>query len=231
MASDKILREIELTKKEKPVVVSMGDVAASGGYYIACKADKIFAQPTTITGSIGVFGLIPNFSELSKDIGINAEQVSTNAHSIGYTPFEPMTDNFRKVTTESVERVYSTFLTHVAAGRNMTMAQVDSIGQGRVWTGKQALEIGLVDELGGLREAIAAAAEMGDVTDYRITNYPRYKNDFSTLFNPWSFLNAKKDAVVKEELGEAPFKVYSDLKRLTEQKGIQARIPYLLEIK
>lgn len=231
LASDKILREIELTKKEKPVVVSMGDVAASGGYYIACKADRIFAQPTTITGSIGVFGLIPNFSELAGDIGINAEQVSTNAHSVGYTPFEPMTDNFRKVTTESVERVYTTFLEHVSEGRDMTRAQVDSIAQGRVWTGKQALEIGLVDEMGGLKEAIEAAAKMGDVTDYRVTSYPRYKRNFKEVFNPWSFLGAKKDAVIKQEVGETFLKIYNDLKRITELEGVQARIPYLLEIK
>ncbi|PIE48731.1 MAG: signal peptide peptidase SppA [Flavobacteriales bacterium] len=231
LASDKILREVELTKKTKPVVVSMGDVAASGGYYIACKADKIFAQPTTITGSIGVFALVPNFSKLADDIGINAEQVSTNTHAVGYTAFEPMTANFKKVTKEAIGRIYNTFLSHVSEGRNMTIAQVDSIAQGRVWTGKQAMEIGLVDEMGGLQEAVAAAAELANISDYRLVNYPRYKTDFSEVFNPWSFLGTKKDEIIKQQTGEPLFKVYNELKRITGQKGIQARMPYLLEIK
>ncbi|PID69700.1 MAG: signal peptide peptidase SppA [Flavobacteriales bacterium] len=231
LASDKILREVELTKKTKPVVVSMGDVAASGGYYIACKADEIFAQPTTITGSIGVFALVPNFSKLADDIGINAEQVSTNTHAVGYTAFEPMTANFKKVTKEAIGRIYNTFLSHVSEGRNMTIAQVDSIAQGRVWTGKQAMEIGLVDEMGGLQEAVAAAAELANISDYRLVNYPRYKTDFSEVFNPWSFLGTKKDEIIKQQTGEPLFKVYNELKRITGQKGIQARMPYLLEIK
>ena len=132
LASELIWREIELTKQKLPIVVSMGNVAASGGYYIACNADKIFAEPTTITGSIGVFGVIPNVSKLAGNIGINAEQVSTNKGA-SYSVFEPMTNDFRAVTTEGVEQVYTTFLDRVSAGRNMNFSAVDSIAQGRVW--------------------------------------------------------------------------------------------------
>ncbi len=143
LASDIIWREIEITKQDKPVVVSMGNLAASGGYYISCNADKIVADPTTITGSIGVFGMVPNISEFADRIGINAEQVGTNKRSLDYSLFEPMTDDFYAVTKEGIESVYSTFVTKVAEGRNMTFEEVDKIAQGRVWTGKQALENGL----------------------------------------------------------------------------------------
>ena len=128
LASELIWRELELTKKELPIVVSMGNVAASGGYYLACNANRIFAEPTTITGSIGVFGVIPNFSKLANNIGVNAEQVSTNKGA-NYSVFEPMTDEFRAVTTEGVEAVYTTFLDRVSAGRNMTIEAVDKIAR------------------------------------------------------------------------------------------------------
>nr|MDJ0647030.1 signal peptide peptidase SppA [Flavobacteriaceae bacterium] len=147
LASDLIWRELELTKAEKPLVVSMGNLAASGGYYIACNANKIYAEPSTITGSIGVFGMIPNIKQFADNIGINAEQVGTNKQSTGYSVFEPMSEAFHKVTKEGVEAIYETFVNRVAAGRNMTFAQVDSIAQGRVWSGKEAVANGLVDEL------------------------------------------------------------------------------------
>jgi len=132
LTSELIWRELEIAKKEKPLVVSMGDAAASGGYYIACNADKIIAEPTTITGSIGVFGIVPNMTNLAKNIGINSETVSTNKGA-KYSVFEPMTDEFRTVTQEGVEFVYTTFLDRVAAGRNMTIEEVDAVAQGRVW--------------------------------------------------------------------------------------------------
>jgi len=178
LASDIIWRELELTKQEKPLVVSMGNLAASGGYYISCNADKIIAEPTTITGSIGVFGAVLNASDLAGRIGVNAEQIGTNKQSVGYSIFEPITDSFYKVTKEGVEQVYNTFVKKVAAGRKMSFAQVDSIAQGRIWTGKEALKNGLVDELGNLDDAIAAAAQLAEVDDYRVRNYPSYKKDF-----------------------------------------------------
>src|SRR5690606_5079058 len=129
---------IELTKKVKPVIVSMGDVAASGGYYIACNANRIFAEPATITGSIGVFGMIPNFKTVADKFGVNAQSVTTHENALGYSPFEEMSPKVRATITEGVEIVYDTFITRVAEGRKMTKEQVDEIGQGRVWTGTMA---------------------------------------------------------------------------------------------
>lgn len=231
LASDLIWREVELTKEEKPVVVSMGNMAASGGYYISCNADKIIAEPTTITGSIGVFGILLNFSELSDKMGINSEQIGTNKQSIGYTPFEPITKEFYAVTKEGVETVYRTFVNRVAKGRDMTFEEVDSLAQGRVWTGKEAFENGLIDELGSLEDAIRAAAEMAEVENYRVRNYPEYEKDFADMFKSSSFINTKKENFLKEELGETKYKIYSSLKEIYHFKGVQARLPYRIEIK
>ncbi len=145
----------------------MGNLAASGGYYISCNADRIFAEPSTITGSIGVFGMLPNFKQLADNIGINAEQVKTHQNASGYSVFEPVDENFKNITLESIESIYSTFLNRVASGRKMTTSQVDSIAQGRVWTGLDAVKIGLVDELGGLDNAIAYAAKLGKTDSYK----------------------------------------------------------------
>ena len=231
LASDLIWRELELTKKEKPLVVSMGNLAASGGYYIACNADKIFAEPTTITGSIGVFGMIPNMSKLADKIGINSEQVGTNKQSFAYSPFEPMSDNFHDYVKEGIEDIYSTFVQRVAKGRNLTVEQVDSIGQGRVWTGTEAIQNGLIDELGSLQNAIEEAAELAEITDYRTTNYPRYKNDFEDVFKPFSISAKAKENLLKEELGIENYTIYKRIKQFSELKGIQARMPFILEIK
>ena len=231
LASDLIWRELELTKKEKPLVVSMGNLAASGGYYIACNADSIVAEPTTITGSIGVFGMIPNANELIGRIGINAEQVGTNKQSVGYSVFEPMSDDFYKVTKEGVEDIYTTFVDRVATGRGMTVSEVDSIAQGRVWTGAEALENGLVDKLGSLEDAIEMAAELAEIEDYRTTNYPRFKVDFQDAFNPFSISVKTKEKLLKEELGVENYTIFKGMKEFIDMKGIQARMPYILEIK
>ncbi len=231
LASDLIWRELELTKKEKPLVVSMGNLAASGGYYIACNADSIVAEPTTITGSIGVFGMIPNANELIGRIGINAEQVGTNKQSVGYSVFEPMSDDFYKVTKEGVEDIYTTFVDRVATGRGMTVSEVDSIAQGRVWTGAEALENGLVDKLGSLEDAIEIAAELAEIEDYRTTNYPRFKVDFQDAFNPFSISIKTKEKLLKEELGVENYTIFKGMKEFIDMKGIQARMPYILEIK
>ncbi len=228
LASELIWRELELTKKELPLVVSMGNVAASGGYYLACNADRIFAEPTTITGSIGVFGVVPNFSKLAKTIGINAEQVRTNKGAT-YSVFEPMTNEFRKVTTEGVEAVYTTFLDRVASGRNMSIEAVDEIAQGRVWSGVDALNNGLVDELGNLEDAVLYAADLAEITDYRVRNYPSYKVDFEDRFNSFPFMNSR-ETVLKEELGAANYKIYQTIKEFSKLKGIQARMPFVIEI-
>jgi len=228
LASDIILREIEITKEEKPVVVSMGSYAASGGYYISCNADRIIAEPTTITGSIGVFGAIPNISEFSNRIGINAEQIGTNKRSIGYSVFEPMNEDFYMVTREGIERVYNTFVTKVAEGRNMTFEEVDSIAQGRVWTGKEAMEKGLVDELGSLEDAVRAAADLVGITEYRVRNYPDYQKEFKDMFKgPFAKV---KENMLKTELGESNYQAIQRIKEFSELKGIQTRLPFLMEI-
>ena len=229
LASELIWRELELTKEKLPLVVSMGNVAASGGYYLACNADKIFAEPTTITGSIGVFGVIPNVSNFAKNIGINAEQVSTNTGA-NYSAFEPMTDEFRTVTTEGVEAVYTTFLERVANGRNMTIEAVDSIAQGRVWSGVDALNNGLVDELGNLDDAVSYAAELAEITDYKVRNYPSYKVDLEDRFNTFPFMKTKEKILI-EELGEHNYKIYQSIKELSKLKGIQTRLPFIINIK
>ena len=230
LASELIWRELELAKKEKPLVVSMGNVAASGGYYIACNANKIVAEPTTITGSIGVFGTLPNFYEAANKLGINAEQVSTN-NGANYSPFEPINTKFYDVTKEGVEDVYKTFVNRVSAGRNLTFEQVDAIAQGRVWTGKEALKIGLIDSLGSLNTAIEIAADLAEIDSYKIRNYPSYKTDLKDAFKLNPFAKISKQNVLKEALGNENYRLYNNINEMRNLKGIQARMPFIFEIK
>ena len=232
LTSDIIWREVELTKKEKPVIVSMGNVAASGGYYIAAGANKIYAEPTTITGSIGVFGTVPNLTELADNVGINAEQVGTNKNAVEYSLFEPMQDSFKNQVQESIEETYETFLQRVSQGRGMTMAQVDSVAQGRVWSGTEALEIGLVDELGNLDDAIAAAAEMAELSSYGVKKFPKYKSGFERFMEDLEGASVRvKENLLKDEIGEEAYQVLKELKSLKKQSGIQAKMPFALDIK
>nr|WP_315195592.1 signal peptide peptidase SppA [uncultured Flavobacterium sp.] len=228
LTSDLIWREIELTKKVKPVVVSMGNYAASGGYYIACNANTIFAEKNTITGSIGVFGVLPNFSRLSTKIGINTEQITTNENA-NYSPFVPLNEKYKKVTLEGIERVYKTFVSHVAEGRKMTFAQVDSIAQGRVWTGSEAKKIGLVDKIGNLNDAIKEAASLAKIKDYSTQNFPEYEKDFADIFAKLPFAKSK-EALIKEEIGEENYFLLQQVKKVQLQKGIQARMPFEISI-
>lgn len=232
ITSDIIWREVELTKEKIPVVVSMGNVAASGGYYIAVGADKIFAEPTTITGSIGVFGTIPNISEFAEKIGINAEQVGTNVNSVDYSVFEPMSPQFRGYVKEGIEEVYTTFLRRVSDGRNISMAQADSLAQGRVWSGVEAKELGLVDELGGLDDAIQAAAELAEIEDFGIRKYPRFKSGFERFMDEMA--SAKTESIesqLKDEMGQELYSIFIELKTVVQQRGIQARLPYTIRIR
>ena len=231
LTSDLIWREIELTKGIKPVVVSMGNVAASGGYYISCNADMIFAEPNTITGSIGVFGVLPNFTELSKRIGIHTQQIKTNKNAAEYSPFIPLDDTMRAQTQSDVERIYSIFVNRVAEGRNMTFEQVDNIGQGRVWTGADALGIGLVDKLGNLNDAVAEAAKMAKVKNYSTRSYPEYERNFKDLFASLmpSFISSK--ALLEKEIGTENYALLQEIKNVTNQKGVQLLMPFQLLIK
>ena len=228
LASEIIWNEIMLTKKDKPIVVSMGKYAASGGYYIAAPADRIIAMPNTLTGSIGVFGVLFNAQELMNDkIGINVSTVNTNTHSdIG--------GFYRKLTTEeeafiqvSIEDIYAIFVNHVAEGRNMTFEQVDEIGQGRIWSGINALEIGLVDELGGLDRAIEVAVELAELDTYRTIVLPEEKDPFEQLFEDFNLKMETK--IMDKSLGNS-YKYYQQLNKLTKMQGIQTRMLFNLEI-
>ena len=232
LTSELIWREIEITKKVKPVVVSMGNYAASGGYYIAANADRIFAEPNTITGSIGVFGMLPNMNQLGKNIGINAEQVKTHENASGYSVFEPIDENFKGFVLESIEKTYATFLKRVADGRKMTTAQVDAIAQGRVWTGVDAHKLGLVDEIGGLDAAIKYAAKLGKTSSYRTENYPEYEKSFEDLLANFTGMAMfkTKEQLLKEQLGEEGFQMLEQIKRVKSRKGIQAIMPYEIQI-
>lgn len=229
LTSDLIWREIELAKKVKPVIVSMGNYAASGGYYIACNANTIFAENNTITGSIGVFGILPNFSGLSTKMGIHSEQVNTHQNAGNYNPFAPIDEKFKAVTLEGIEKVYSTFVSHVAKGRKMTFAQVDALAQGRVWTGSDALKLGLVDKIGGLDDAIKEAARMSKTSNYSTKNYPEFEKNFDEFLENFPFAKTKEN-FIKEEIGEENYKLMEQIKRVQNYKGVQARMPFEITI-
>jgi len=224
LASDVIWRETVLAKKAKPFVVSMGDVAASGGYYISCAADRIFAQPNTITGSIGVFGLIPNAQKaLSEKLGITIDTVNTNKHSDVGTILRGVTNEEHAYIQQGVEKIYDVFITKVGEGRHMPKSDVDSIGQGRVWSGADAIKINLVDELGGLNDALSYAAKKANLKEYKIKDYPKHKEPLLEI------LGASQDEMetraIKSKLGEQ-YIYLQQLKHVLSSKGVQARLPY-----
>ena len=229
LASEFIHREIALTKEKKKVYVSMGNYAASGGYYISCNANRIFAEAGTITGSIGVFGVIPNASNLAKNWGINAETVSTHPNAQLYSIFQKPSEQFFKEMTESIEQVYSVFIDRVAKGRNKSIEEVDGIAQGRVWSGKEALAKGLVDELGSLEDVIAYAAKENGMKDYRTVSYPVFEMDFENVFR--RFGAELRGESLREEMGIEGYEVYEQLKRIAGQRGVQARLEYDVRVK
>lgn len=223
LASDVMWREVVLAKKEKPFIVSMGGVAASGGYYISCAADRIFAESSTITGSIGVFGLIPNMKNMfSNKLGINIDRVNTNQYSDGLTSFRPLDEVERGAIKEMIEEIYDDFTSKVAEGRGMTQAEVDSIGQGRVWNGTIAKEIGLVDEIGGLNDAIAYAVDQAELEDYKIKELPYEDDPFEKMLK--GFSQGVQIKIFGDELGTAE-KYYSNIKQVLSKEGIYTRLP------
>ena len=232
LTSDLILREVDLTREVKPVIVSMGDVAASGGYYIASRADHIFAEPTTITGSIGVFGMIPNLEKLANKWGINVEEVKTHQHAGYLSVMKELTPEAEAEIQESIARVYDTFITHVAEGRNMTKEQVDEIGQGRIWTGDKALSLGLVDELGGLEDAIEYAAAKVELDKYKVLAFPEYEISFSELIADLLGVQMKVNhkAMMIEQIGKENYEMLERMNYLNQAQGIQAIMPYQLNI-
>lgn len=222
--SEVIWREVKLAAEEKTMVVSFGDVAASGGYYIACPADQIVAQPNTITGSIGIFGMIPNMGELLNDkLGITTDVVKTNKNSDLLSLTRPMTEYERQLMQQNIEEGYDLFISHVAEGRKMSKEQVDEIGQGRVWSGENAKEIGLVDEFGGLQHAIDLAAEIEGLENYRTVALPAQLDPFQQIFQTGT--DNVRAWFLKNQMGEH-YRYYEFLKKSSEMKGILARMPY-----
>ena len=229
LTSELIWKELEEAKKVKPVVVSMGDFAASGGYYIAAGGDKIFAEPSTITGSIGVFGMLPNIKGLADKIGINAQQVATNDNAVPFSLFEEMTESQEEFIREGILDVYDLFKSRVAEGRGMTLDEVEEIAQGRVWTGEEALAIGLVDELGGLDAALQYAAEQVNLEAYQIKEYPEFEVDLQRMLRSYGITQTADD-LVKETVGEDLFNILEQAKEQTERKGVQLLFPYSTKI-
>ena len=228
LASENIWHEIENAKAAgKKVVVSMGDYAASGGYYISCNADYIYAEPNTITGSIGVFGMIPSAQRFLKNkIGITLDKVETNAHSASGGIYAPMDELESQRLQASIEDIYSTFTKRVADGRHLTVSFVDSIGQGRVWAGSDALKLGLVDALGNIDNAISKAAELAQLDKYDICTYPKQKDWFSLLFN---MKDDAVDAAVRQRMGQFYF-IFDGVQQVLDQEGVQARMPMTFTI-
>ncbi|MDO9580672.1 MAG: signal peptide peptidase SppA [Bacteroidales bacterium] len=229
IASDIIWRELDLAAKVKPVVISMGNYAASGGYFISAPATIIYANPTTISGSIGVFGLIPNAGKLlEQKLGLSTETVNTNRNSDFPSIYRPMNIYEKEIMQMSIENVYSDFVDKVASGRKMTQESVDSIGQGRVWSGTSAKEIGLVDEIGGLEVAIKGAADLAGVDNYSIRELPVLVDPYMKLLSQLS--GEIRMNILKKELGES-VKYYNMVQEIKDLSGIQARLPYFIDIR
>ena len=229
LASENIWRELALTKKDKPVVVSFGDVAASGGYYIASAADSIFALPNTITGSIGVFGIIPNMQGFfNEKLGVTFDGVKTANYADAGAVYRPLTPQEKVFVQASVDRIYTQFKQRVAEGRKRDTAYIDSIAQGRVWSGEDALRLGLVDRLGGLEDAVVAAARMAKVEDYRLREYPERKSWINELLGKSS---AEPAAMIKEQLGADNYRIYQEMLQVKQMVGVpQARLPFTFVI-
>lgn len=228
LASDVIWREVDLATKVKPVVASLGDVAASGGYYIVCPATKILADPKTITGSIGVFGLVPNMKGLfNNKLGITFDNVKTNVNSDYIPVMQPLSPYQSRVLQNEIEQIYSTFISHVAEGRHLNKEVVDSIGQGRVWNAMDAKKIGLIDDFGGLDKAVETAATLANIKDYRILSLPEQKDFIGQIFD--ELLGNSRVSYLEKELGDN-YKFYQYLKQVKEMKGAQARMPFYISL-
>ncbi len=229
--SEQLWHAVKQLRSKKPVVVSMGDYAASGGYYISSAANRIVAQPNTLTGSIGIFGLFPNFSELVQKVGVNVEVVKTNdfADLTISMPYKPLTNEQRALIQGHVERGYDVFLSRVAEGRHMTKAQVDSVGQGRVWLGRKAQTLGLVDKLGGLDVAIKEAASLAKLSDYSVDYGVTRVNVWEELFKSSSPSNEFIARLRNAFLTDEERKAIRIMQGVTRYSGIQARLPYDFE--
>ena len=228
LASEAIWREVALCKKEKPVVVSMGDYAASGGYYISCGADSIFAQANTLTGSIGVFIMYFDAQRLlNNKLGITFDAVKTSPYADFGTPTRPMTEAERQHAQADVDHIYATFLSRVSEGRKLTTSFVDSIAQGRIWSGKKALELKLVDRIGNIQDAIDCAARMAKLNDYQLREWPITKSFWEKVAGEKDDSPTMAAYALKQQIGPRNFEIFSQLKRLQTMAATpQMRLPF-----
>lgn len=224
-ASDEILFEMQQLKKKKPVIVSFGDYAASGGYYIAMAADKIFAEPNTLTGSIGVFGMIPYFKELANKNGLSSLAVNTNANSNMYSPLNGITPGGVAIMTKSVEQTYKRFVHFVSKNRKKSFEQIDEVGGGRIWSGKRAKQIGLVDELGTLNDAINYAAKQVKLNNFNVASYPKKVSEFEQLFKDMEE-NEISTKLIKNKIGKENYKIFEQIINPKLQSEVMMEMPY-----
>lgn len=229
LASDIIWRETQLIKQSgKPLVVSMGDLAASGGYYISCAADRIYANPNTITGSIGVFGIIPNTQKFfNEKLGITFDTYSTNPHANSMNITQPLDAEQREALEQVIKRIYSDFTSRVAEGRKMPIEKVDSLARGRVWSGEDALANGLVDKMGNLQDAIEGAKELAGLTEYRVKAFPDMIDPFEKLIEQ---LTGKKETAMLQAIFGEDYKKIEAAQKFIRMRGVQARLPFYLEL-
>ncbi len=230
LASEVIWREITLARKEKPVVVSMGDVAASGGYYISCNADSVFANANTITGSIGVFSIVPNYESFFKNkLGITFDRVKTAPFADMGNSDRPLTEIEKRFFQAGTDSIYATFKTRVAEGRKKDTAYISGIAQGRVWTGTRGLEVGLVDRIGTLQDAVNCAARMAKTPDYSLSEYPEKKSFLEQLMG--SYKRSVKKDLISEEIGEEPLQLLKQMKQVKQMIGVpQTRLPFMVTV-
>ena len=231
LASDIIHREVELAAEVKPVVASMGDVAASGGYYVVAAADTILASPNTITGSIGVFGVFPNLKKMMNEkLGVTSDVVKTNKHSDILTVMDPLDSDERAIAQKMIDDTYVSFVNIVSRGRDLSYEEIDAIAQGRVWAGANALEIGLIDEFGGLEKAIETAAELAGLEDYRVSNLPTLDDPMTAIMKQLTGgAQMRAERILKHQLGEE-YIHYRKLQEIKSMSGIQMRIPFEIEV-
>lgn len=228
-ASDEILFELQQLKKKKPLIVSFGDYAASGGYYISMAADKIYSEPNTLTGSIGVFGMITNFKELANRNGVRSDIISTNANSQIYSPISGPASGTIPVLTRSVEQTYKRFVYFVSQNRKKSFEQIDAIGGGRVWSGTRAKQLGLVDELGTLQQAIDFAAAKAKLKDYSVNAYPKKMSKFEEFFK-----GADEDEIeariISKKIGKENYELFQKMSNPQFSNGVQMSLPYQIKI-
>lgn len=226
--SEQIWKAVSVVKSKKPIVVSMGDYAASGGYYIACNTDRIFAQPTTLTGSIGIFGIFPNIGGLTDKLGIKFDNVKTNKYSDFGATYRPMNTEERVILQRYINNGYELFTKRCAEGRNMNIDSLKAIAEGRIYSGTDAMRLGLVDEMGGLEEAIAFAAKKANISDYTLKYYPSVKSLIEQISDIFS--TSVEERIVKSQLGEN-YRLFRTIQRAQTTTGIKAIMPYSITVK